>query len=251
MNKIHLIIFLILISCQSKEKVDNENQSTHFVTTNSSINRDDSKINKNNLINKPVIDGFIRNKEWQKSKKYNFYGGDSIFFMKSDDTLFIAIKGQSGGFTSMGFSNGNQIKILHASTGLITAEYQKTNSNWQLLYGFKEPLKKTGVKFPRNNERLGEIYKESHMEQFGWYANLIEMGKPNETEFIIPISCLPEESLFFSVVFYQIKSEIKKARFPEHLYDGMLNQELISGSAVNELEFDVESWFSLKNIYTN
>lgn len=196
----------------------------------------------------PVIDGSIGEKEWHHASKRKMYGGDSVFFLKSKDTIFIAVRGNSGGFTSMGFSNGDQIKILHASTGLITAEYAKSNNNWNLVYNFKEPLKPTGIKYPRNDERLGNEYKKSQQEQFGWYANLIEMGSASETEFIIPVSSLPEGELYFSLVFYQIKSTISKAKFPEILNDAMLNQELISGSARDRLDFKIETWASLSEV---
>ena len=254
MNKIKYITLLSLLfffsSCQPQENSNKSNLKSTKLSVDSSailnekINTCDDRKNQN-----PLIDGIINNKEWSKSNKHKLYGGDSIFFLKSDDTLFIAVRGNSGGFTSMGFSNGNQLKIIHASTGLITAEYEKINNDWLLVYGFKDPRKKTGAKYPRNNERLGNEYKKSQVEQFGWYANLIEMGKHSETEFMIPISSLPKGDLYFSVVFYQIKSGIKKAKFPKSLSDAMLNQELISGSSRNKLDFKVETWVRLSEIY--
>ncbi|MCK5146150.1 hypothetical protein KAR48_05305 [bacterium] len=92
---------------------------------------------------------------------------------------------------------------------------------------------------------MGDEYRKSQIEQFGWYANLIEMGNHSEAEFEIPISSLPKGDLFFSVVFYQIKSNIKKVKVPKNLSDSMLNQELISGSARDNLNFMVETWFQL------
>ena len=59
---------------------------------------------------------------------------------------------------------------------------------------------------------------------------------------MIPKSMLPKGELFFSLVFYQFKSTVKKAKFPDNLSDDMLNQSLISGSANDGLIFNVESW---------
>jgi hypothetical protein len=256
LNTILLIIALMFsYSCsqnQSEQKGKKIVEKTKYEkkdTVDLVSNRNEEFYQKS--IDSISIDGVINKLEWSKSIKYNLYGGDSLFFLKSNDTLFIAVRGNSGGFTSMGFSNGNQIKVLHSSTGLITAEYAKNNNKWQLAYDFKDPRKKSGVKYPRNTERLGSDYKKSQEEQFGWYANLIEMGNPSETEFMIPISSLPNGDLYFSIVFYQINSNVKKAKFPKNLSDAMLNQELISGSAKNNMNFMVETWFNLSEVINN
>ena len=77
------------------------------------------------------------------------------------------------------------------------------------------------------------------------------MGNSSETEFMIPISSLPSGDLYFSIVFYQIKPNVKKAKFPKKLSDAMLNQELISGSAKDNLNFMVETWFNLSEVINN
>lgn len=203
-------------------------------------------INNSNKL--PVIDGKIEPNEWNNSGKYGLNGGDSIYIMYAEDTIFIAIKGKAGGFTSLGVANDENLKILHASTGLITAEYEKEGSIWKRLYDFKEPEKKDGTSFPRNGQRLSENYKNVQMRSFGWYANLIEMGPVSETEYMITLSSIPKESKYLAIVFYQFKAQIQHATFPADLADDMLNQTLIAGSAPESLVFNVSNWFHIQEI---
>lgn len=240
MNKYFWMIFVSMLSFSC---VDSETDTPDSQNPDSKLIDNSKKVKLiNERIKLPKIDGNIKNGEWTNASKYKLFGGDSIYFIKSNDTVFVALRGNSGGFTSMGFANDTNLKILHASTGLITAEYKKNGDDWILLYDFKEPLKDDGKKYPRNEERLSENYKNSHLKQFGWYANLIEMGASHETEFLIPLSALPQGDLRFSVVFYQFKSTEKKARFPDNLDDGMLDQELISGTAKNGIKFKTKDW---------
>ncbi len=237
------IILLFSIGCgeRNQNNIDNQLLKENLVT----------KQLKNEILinsNSPVIDGQINEKEWGNSKKYKLFGGDSIYLLNNPDTIFIAVRGNSGGFTSLGIGNMSKIKILHSSTGLITAEYKKVNGKWELSSDFKEPLTENGQSYPRDGERLTYDYKKSQIEQFGWYANLVEMGVPSETELMIPKSILPTGELFFSLVFYQFKSTVHKAKFPYNLSDDMLNQSLISGSANDELIFNVESWKLLSDV---
>lgn len=215
--------------------------------------KDDSLISNNQqqtelTVQPPIIDGIIDNAEWQNSKKYPLQGGDSIFFKEVNDSLYIAIRGTSGGFSSLGIANKNLLKIYHASTGLITAEYKLVNNKWQAVSDFKEPLMESGKPFPRNNERLSDNYKKVHFSQFNWYANLLDMGDATETEFCISKEALPDGELYLSLVFYQIKADQKMAIFPVTLDDDMLNIELIQGTAPSNLEFNIDNWISLSEI---
>ena len=86
------------------------------------------------------------------------------------------------------------------------------------------------------------------MEQFQWYANLVDIGPATDTEYLIPVNSLPNDNILLSIVFYQIRANDKMARFPGHLSDGAIDRELISGSAKDGLQFDPDSWVQLLNL---
>jgi len=187
---------------------------------------------------KPLVDGNIEPNEWDDSAKLPFCGGKSVFVLSADDTLYIALKGRSGGITSLALGNQDEFRILHASTGLITATYTRYDGSWHLKNDFKGPLTEEGERFPRGNIRFTDDYKQAQLQQFNWYANLVDMGDPSETEYQVPLFGLRTEDVFLSIVFFQVRAEVKKAILPANLSDGCLNQELISGSAREGLQFN-------------
>ena len=196
--------------------------------------------------NKIIIDGNIDSGEWEKSIKLPLFGGEYLRIQKYKDTLYVAVKGKAGGFCSLALGNEDGFRILHSSTGLITAEYIIINDSWKLVHDFKEPLNVNGKKYSRGPVRLTPEYRKSKLKQFGWYANLIEMGDYSETEYAVPLTELQQKKLFISVVFFQIKAEEKVAKLPSRLDDDCLNKELISGSARNGLQFKPNSWLQIK-----
>jgi hypothetical protein len=170
------------------------------------------------------------------------YGGEKVLVQQNLDTLYIAIKGKSGGFSSLAIGNSNSFRILHSSTGLITAEYENQNNKWNLIHDFLGPKTSDGKEFARNEIRQSKAYRNANLDQFSWYANLIEMGPSSETEFAIPINSLPKENTYFSIAFFQIKAKTKIAKMPESLSDGCIDRELLSGSARNGMQFNPDTW---------
>jgi hypothetical protein len=194
---------------------------------------------------KPIIDGKIESKEWAKAIKVPIHGGKFVYFQKSKDTLYIAVNGETGGFTSLSIGNEDYFRILHSSTALITASYRSENGQWDLVHNFESPKTKDGKKFPHNDIKFGLEYRKAQMDQFRWYANLVEMGSPSETEFQIPIENFKSDKIFISVVFYQAIAKVRMARFPSNLSDDCIDRELVSGSARSGLAFNPEKWVQL------
>lgn len=198
----------------------------------------------------PAIDGVMSINEWENAASLPLEGGKSVYFQKCNDTLYVAIKAESGGFSSLAIGNRHQIKILHSSTSLITAAYYCSDSTWSLRHGFMDPKTEEGKSFARDEIKFTNIYRNAQLKQFSWYANLVEMGPPTETEFQIPISSLPDDELYLSAVFYQVKAETKIARLPATLSDGCVDRELISGTAKDGLQFSPLEWIQLNNLNT-
>lgn len=190
----------------------------------------------------PEIDGSISPEEWGDALRLPFSGGDAVFLKKSDGDLFIGVRGASGGFTSLGLAGPDSLRILHASTALITASYVRRGDQWERDRDFTGPLNGEGLPFQRPAVRWSRTYMDSKYEQFGWTANLVELGVSTDSEFRIRVPDDPGDPLFLCVVMFQAQAATRIARAPEHLSDASVSVDLIQGSAGSSLAFDTSEW---------
>lgn len=193
---------------------------------------------------RPVIDGRIIQEEWSRAHKLPLSGGEFVWFQVYEDTVYIAVKGASGGFCSLAIGDSAAIWILHSSTNLITAAYEKPDSAWVQKHGF-ERVSINKEDYPQNIMGYISDYRKMNLDRFGWYANLLEMGEATDTEYQIPLTMTPGDAFYVSVVFFQASASIQKALLPADLDDGCIDRELVSGSAGEYLEFQPESWIRL------
>ena len=183
------------------------------------------------------IDGTIGSDEWRGAVQSKFPGGKSLKFKHNDNFLYIAIKGNMGGFASIALLENENIKILHSSTRLITATYVKKENFWLLDQEFQS--------LP-NAKRNEPVIEERQLDQFGWSANLVSQGSPKETELKIKLTKFINSELKISIVFFQFRAQEKYAHMPASLNDGSLDRSLIEGGKVGKLKFDPNSWLTLK-----
>jgi hypothetical protein len=186
---------------------------------------------------KVLIDGIIEDKEWKDGLKTKLKNGQFIKVKHDQDFLYLCIRGDKGGFSSVGIEYNDKITILHSSTRLITAAYKKANDDWILSSSFKALS---------NAVRNEPVNQEEQLNEFGWYANLVGQGKPEDTEFKISLDNLIEENVRLSVVFFQFRAKAKYAYAPDGLNDSSLNHNLIEGGKEDKLNFYPDIWFILK-----
>ena len=194
----------------------------------------------------PVVDGTIAEGEWDDAAQIPLQGGEAVFVKRSGSNLYLAIQGASGGFASVGFGTIDSVRILHASTGLITASYVRRNGAWRLLHGFRSPEKRTGERFNRGEAGFTDAYRSAQLHQFGWFANVVEAGAVTDMEYQIRIDGTGRGTAFMAVVFFQARARVRVAQAPSGLADASLDRELISGSAHDGLEFEPRSWIELR-----
>lgn len=193
---------------------------------------------------RPVIDGRIIQEEWSRAHKLPLLGGEYVSFQVYEDTLYLAVKGMMAGFCSLAIGDSANFRILHSSTNLITAAYEKPDSVWSLKHAFEKP-QLNREDYPQNIAGFIRDYRRINMEKYGWYANPVEMGEATDTEYQIPLASLPPNTIYLSVVFYQALAPIQTAILPASLNDGCIDPELISGTAGEHLEFQPGSWVRL------
>jgi hypothetical protein len=194
----------------------------------------------------PVVDGTIAEGEWDDAAQIPLQGGEAVFLKRSGSNLYVAIEGASGGFASVGFGTVDTVRILHASTGLITASYVRDSGSWRLLHGFRSPERRPGERFRRGESKFTDEYRSAQLHQFGWFANVVEAGAPTDMEYQIHIEGTGPGAAFLSVVFFQARARIRVAHAPSTLADASLDRELISGGAHDGLEFEPRSWIELR-----
>ncbi|MCK5146151.1 hypothetical protein KAR48_05310 [bacterium] len=109
-----IIAFMFSYACSQNQSGHTEGEIVKKLTTEEKDTVDlvfnrNGKVNQKSIGSNSIfipkgnsisIDGVIDDEEWSSSSKYKLYGGDSLFFMNYEDTLFIAIRGKSGGFSS-------------------------------------------------------------------------------------------------------------------------------------------------------
>lgn len=193
----------------------------------------------------PHVDGSVALEEWADALELPLSGGGALFLKRSGADLFVGVRGNTGGFVSLGLASGDSLRILHASTGLITASYSRDVSGWVSVHGFRGPLRADGTGFPRTEVRRTEAYQLACYDQFGWTSNVVELGPPSDFEFRIRVSERAPGPLWLSVVMYRVQGNPRIARAPASLGDAALNPELLQGTASARLAFDVASWMRL------
>ena len=193
----------------------------------------------------PEVDGVISVWEWEDSLNLPIEGGKGLWLKQSGEYLCIAIRGANGGIGSIGLSRGDSLRVLHASTGLITAEYAKSASSWTTKMGFRGPEVEPGVEYSRGSVRQGVEYREANLAQFGWTANVVELGPAEDMEFVVKMGRPTGHFIRLSVVFFQIKATKKYAVAPAGLSDALLDRALVAGTANTELGFKPNQWLAV------
>ncbi len=193
----------------------------------------------------PEIDGVVSDGEWDDALVLPLQGGKGLLVKRSGEYLCVAIQGAKGGIGSLGLCIGDSLRILHASTGLITAEYVKSPSSWLRTADFRGPEVEPGVNFARGEVRQGARYREANLVQFDWTANVVELGPPENMEFIVRLGEQTECLIGLSVVFLQMKATSKYAVAPPGLSDASTNRALVAGTANAEMKFDPNEWLSV------
>ncbi len=195
----------------------------------------------------PTIDGTIHATEWEDAVRLPLRGGEGLYLKRAGRQLYIAIRGGAGGgFGSVCLGNTDSIRVLHASTGLITASYERVGGSWRLVHGFRGPRRETGERFARGEAGHTESYRVAQLEQFGWVANVVEAGAGTDMEYQVELTAAAGSAIYMSVVFLQARARTRLAHAPAALADASLDTELIAGSAHDSLVFVPTSWLELR-----
>jgi len=197
---------------------------------------------------KPItVDGVADPNEWDDAADIEFRGGDYIKIKQDGTYLLMAIKGEKLGISSLAFHSDDEVRIFHASSGLITAVYKNQGDHWVQT----EEFRSEGQILARAEDG-DEAKMAKNLELYGWCANILAIKPPadfdeqNITEFKISLDHFENGASTMSVVFSQRTAEIRLAHAPIDLADGSLNNPMVHGSNVEVLQFEPQTWLLLK-----
>ena len=194
-----------------------------------------------------TIDGREEPGEWDDALSADLRGGQYIKLKTDGQYLYLSIKGEKGGISSVAIHTDDEVKILHASAGLITAVYNREGGHWNQTEEFRSerqaPLRQENSTTARMAQKL-ELYR--------WCANILPRKVPadfdaqNITEYKISLELLKNDVSTMSVVFSQRTAKMPLARSPFDLDDDSLKKSMVHGSNVPILNFEPDTWLKLK-----
>lgn len=187
-----------------------------------------------------TLDGHIEAGEWDDAVQLALSGGGVLFLKRSGPDVLLAIRSTAGGFASVGWLIADSLRILHASTGLISASYRPGLQGWSRTRPFDGPVMADGGEFRRGVARQSVTYQVASYEQWGWTATVVDLPPPTEMEYRIRVS--PGVSPRLAVAFRQVRGEVATATHPTTLADAMLDPDLLQGTAPSVLDFRPETW---------
>lgn len=194
-----------------------------------------------------TIDKNLDKSEWGSSVSEMMFGGGVVLFHQDENYINIGIKGEFGGFPSLGVLVDGEIHIMHASTSLITAIYKQSKGRWIL----DEPFRSDRGDRIRNIED-GNKMRKLYLKEFGWCSNRVPFTIPKEQKRPIYFEYKIKKSLFsknitkISVAYLQRGGEISIARLPKDLSDGSINKGMVMGGDKEVLNFNPDSWLELR-----
>ena len=120
-----------------------------------------------------TVDGIEIAGEWDDAVHVDFKGGEYIRLKQDGTHLLMSIKGEKGGISSVALHADDQVAILHASAGLITAIYTRQGENWVQTEEFRSERQQLVRAERDNTARMAK-----NLELIGWCANILPRKPP-------------------------------------------------------------------------
>ncbi len=191
----------------------------------------------------PVLDGKMDAEEWRDAAVVAATTGkDAVELVAKhhDGTLYLGIRRQRTGITTIGVALGEKVLVLHASASLGTAEYRPAKGSFEMVRGFEWRCSETSSEETLRKER------REHLAAHHWLGTTMKMGT-GQAEFAI---AAPLQS--------GAKDEPKTLRFalslmggsalrvPKELDDGLTNTQLQMGHTPPKLQFSPNDWIVVR-----
>ena len=160
---IPLILIGFMVSCRPTTITAPTPESTHTLPPSASF---------------PIIDGTISDMEWSKAKMYTLQDGSDLYLFQDNGILYLAVIGSRPGTlgANIFLHQNNQVRVMHISAALGTAEYNWDGEKWSLIRNFDWQHRTLG------NGDLALAEREAYYKEEGWSAPNARTGTANNLE---------------------------------------------------------------------
>lgn len=180
-----------------------------------------------------TTDGKIEDAEWKGADSRPLKNGGTAFFRFDGEYLYIGVRGTGKGWSHLYFSQGDDVRVFHASAALGMTTYRPDKDRkWQSSNPFSWELRDR-VFAPELQKKMDDYLAKNF-----WVANNSNTGNGNEIEF--KVKPVGDKPVRVAVVF--AVGETGRYYFPETLSDDTINDTLVRGNTPADLKFDPVNW---------
>ena len=186
-----------------------------------------------------TIDGTITSAEFENLNAVE-KNGSSVLLIddSSKDYLRVSVKSEELYVASLCICNDkNEVFVLHASAALGQIVYKKNHPHWETIQKFDWKMREQGM----NAETIAK--RKNYLDNHGWIANTMGMGKKGETEFIIDRNKFKGE-LKLAIGLMTASDPNNIVGIPKSVGD-CANHNLVSGDPKKEYDFDPGKWITI------
>jgi hypothetical protein len=192
----------------------------------------------------PVIDGTMGEAEWEGAAVRTGPNGTTVRARHDGRHLFLGIAAAQEGFASICASDGDAVRVFHASAALGLVTYTRAGADWttpsrEFVYG----MRATALTEEANAER--SAYLAAH----GWLASTVKMGegRTQEVRLALDDGLGRVKHLAISRFVIEPGGGFVSAWPPTMAKeDGCREPELVRGNVPPRLRFEPERWIALE-----
>ncbi len=182
-------------------------------------------------------DGMIGVEEWKDAEVHQVSDSNSVYLITRQEVIYVALKANKKIWAHVYISNGNQVKVIHASSALDDVIYRREGCHWTTKDSFQFELADKTY----NSDTEAAMGK--YFERNGWVANNVSIGDAKTLEFKIDLSCW-EEPVYLACVMAEY--DMKLHSFPPKLNDDAVRPGLVLGYTPDSLQFEPAKWHRLR-----
>lgn len=184
-------------------------------------------------------DGVIDKKEWEGAIEHSLTDGGRMLYKRQENVLYIAMISKAKSWGHVYISDGESIKILHASAALGSIPYKNSNGAWVCTDTVFKWEFRDRIFNDESSAKMNEYYKKN-----GWVANNINIGDGKTIEFKIALTSMSKR--IEHIAFVMADYDVKLQWHPSTLNDDTVLPKLVQGYAGTNMNFKPNTWMKIE-----
>lgn len=180
-------------------------------------------------------DGVISDGEWSGAEQHEIGNNKTVSLKLDNNTLYVALKGDQQFWSHLYLSDGERVKVMHASAALDAIEYKKNGSLWLTNDKQFEYTLRDREFTPETAAKMNEYFSKN-----GWVANNVNLGDKRTVEAKLNLEGF--KPVYFACV---MATAEKYYSFPTDLKDDTKFKRLVMGYVVDSMKFEPATWRKL------